>query len=156
MAFVFKAENAKLPEVSAGMHNATVKDSKFKVAEKTGNLMIAQRWELEGIEDANGRAGAIFSNLMFCDGMEWQVKQYYEATGRSLAELEGVEIDEAFLTNLAEEMLGDSATLVIEMKPDTRDGGIDPVTKEKRPDQPRIKKMLPYGSAKSAKSLLDI
>jgi hypothetical protein len=150
MGFVFDSSKAMGPSVAAGTYNATVKSAKFASAAETGNPMINLRWEIE--IDSDDRPPVVFDRLVFATGSAFRVVNYLEATQRGTTALDGQTIDEAFLTELAEQLLGDTASLVIELKPDTRPSDDN----KPRPMQPNVKKYLPYGSAKSADKLIDL
>lgn len=155
--FVFKTSMADQPVAKAGLANATVKGAKYAHFDSSGNDGIKLRWELDENDPATDKPISIFDQLVFTPDAAFRIKNYYEAVGRDFSTLNGVKIDEAFLTNLAEEMLGDTATLDIFMKPPSAEYRAKAQAERKTvTDQPNVKRYLPYGSAKTARAMLDI
>ena len=91
--------------------------------------------------------------LTFSANAIFRIDNFCEALGKDAAkEFGGQEIDVAFLTDWAETLLGEMATISVKMgKPSSNaDSG------EVYPPKPEVKKYAPFGSAKSVGDLLDI
>lgn len=133
--FVFDSSKAVLT-FDTGAYEATIKRAGFKQAE-SGTMYVNLLWE-----DVDGRS--IWDKLFFTEKSIKRAVAFLEAIGR-VGELDGKTIDQAFLTQWAESLLGESATLDIEMKwSDYRNAS-----------EPNVKWYRPLDSITTADDLLD-
>lgn len=141
MAFRYDSTKADTT-IATGPVECTIKVATHKVAEKSGNDYINLKWE-----DVDGNE--VWDKLVFAPtrGATARVNAFIEAIGRSVAqELDGRDIDQAFLVRWAESLLGESATLEVEMKwSDYRNAS-----------EPNVKWYRPIDSITTADDLLDL
>jgi hypothetical protein len=80
------------------------------------------------------------------------------AIGRNTHEdFHGKTMDAAFLSEYAETLLGEMATITTLMEAIKRDGStFNPATGEAYGDAASVKRVSPYGTAKSADTLIDL
>jgi len=135
--FVFDSSKASAPAIDAGPVEMTIKRATFKRADNS-TMYINLLWE-----DVDGRS--LWNKLFFTEKSIKRVVAFLEAIGRP-GELDGETIDESFLTKWAETLLGESATLDIELK----------WSDYSKAAEPNVKWYRPLNATNSANDLLDL
>jgi hypothetical protein len=153
--FVYDATKAgEKYRIANRAHNAEIVAAQYSLS-KNGNHQIALKWR---IVDGDDTDKTVKHWLTFNQNTVDIIEQFMRAIGRSTRDdLHGKTIDEAFLTDYAETLLGEMASITTEMQPIKRDGStIDTTTGEPYGDAPNVKRVAPYGATKSADTLLDL
>lgn len=136
MSFVFDSTKAETT-FDTGAHEATIKRATFKQAD-SGTMYINLLWE-----DVDGRS--IWDKLFFTEKAIKRVVAFLEAIGR-VGALDGKTIDQAFLTQWAESLLGESATLDVKLQ----------WSDYNQRTEPNVAWYRPLNAANDANDLLDL
>lgn len=144
---VAKKDADEAQRFTLGDHDAHIASATAKQKEDTGNCMINFRWQIDAGPDVDkivgGRLGFWVSDINVR-----QIEEFCAAIGRNPSdEFGGKEIDNmAFLTEWAETLIGESATVRIGMsKPSAGYAS-----------RPEVQAYKPYGSAANLAHLDDL
>lgn len=136
-SFVFDSTKANAPAIEAGPVEMTIKRAGFKQAD-SGTMYVNLLWE-----DVDGRS--IWDKLFFTEKAIKRVVAFLEAIGR-VGELDGRTIDQAFLTQWAESLLGEAATLDVKLQ----------WSEYNQRTEPNVAWYRPLNATNSANDLLDL